>query len=106
MLAFEVRLNGKRVCVAGADDLGILSANISACGPLGSKAVPVRPDETIEIFYSVGGRTSRPNPEKDVNAHWKLIAPLQVGDLIQVKIVEIKKADRAKSRVKVARKPK
>jgi hypothetical protein len=105
MIAFEVRLNGKRICIAGAEDLTVLSTSISASGKLGPKTVPARPDDTNrEIFYSVGGLTARPDPEKDVHVRWKSIAPLKVGDVIEVKVLDVKKADRAKSRKKAARK--
>lgn len=98
MIALEVSLNGKRVCLAGADDLAVLSAHVTACGKLGSKTVPARPDETGEIFYSVGGLTARPDPRKDVHVNWKSLAPLTVGDVIQVKVVETDNPDRAKSK--------
>lgn len=100
MIAFKVSLNGKRVCIAGAEDLGVLSTIIAANGRLGKKAVPSRPGETFDIYYSVGGLTSRPDPEKDVHVDWKSVEPLKVGDLIQVEIVETKKVDRAARRKK------
>lgn len=104
MIALEVRLNGKRVCVAGAEDLAVLTTNVSAVGKLGKKTVPARPDETTgEIFYSVGGLTARPDPKQDVHVRWKLIAPLRVGDVLQVKILETDKVDRATSREKAKR---
>lgn len=103
MIAFEVRLNGKRICTAGAEDLAVLNTTINACGKLGRKTVPARPDDTHgEVFYSVGGLTARPDPEKDVHVRWKSIAPLKVGDMIQVKVVDVKKADRAKERIKAS----
>jgi hypothetical protein len=105
MIAFDVRLNGRRVCIAGAEDLAVLSTIVSASGKLGPKTVPARPDDTSgEIFYSVGGLTRRPDPKKDVHVRWKSIAPLKVGDVIQVKVLDVTKADRAKSRTKAARK--
>ena len=64
MIAFDVRLNGKRVCIAGSEDLAVLSAIVTASGKLGSKTVPARPDDTKgEVFYGVGGLTARPDPE-------------------------------------------
>jgi len=105
MIALEVRKNGKRVCIAGAEDLGVLSAHVTACGVLGKKTAPARPDETAsEIHYSVGGLTSRANPNKDVHMRWKSIAPLKVGDVIDIRILETEKVDRATSRTKAKRK--
>jgi hypothetical protein len=105
MIALEVTLNGKRMCVAGAEDLAVLSTIISAGGKLGRKTVPARPDDpTFDIYYSVGGLTSRPDPKKDVHVNWKSIAPLKVGDVIQVRILETMKVDRAVSRKKAKQK--
>jgi hypothetical protein len=101
MIAFEVSLNGKRICIAGADDLGVLSAIISACGKLGKKTVPARPDETSgNVHYSIGGLTSRRDPKKNVHVRWKSVAPLKIGDVVQVRVVETERVDRAKSRIR------
>jgi hypothetical protein len=101
MIALEVRKNGKRICVAGADDLAVLTASVTAVGKLGKKTVSARPDETTsQIGYSVGGLTSRPNPDKDVHLRWKSVAPLKVGDILEVRILETEKVDRATSRLK------
>jgi hypothetical protein len=106
MIAFEVTLNGKRICVAGAEDLSVLSTIITASGILGAKTVPARTGNVrAEVFYTVGGLTARADPEKDVHLQWKEIAPLQVGDVIRVKVLEAKKADRAKFRKRAVRKP-
>src|SRR6266516_4114668 len=89
MIALKVSLNGKQVCVAGADDLAVLNAIVTTCGKLGSKTVPARPDDTTgEIHYSVGGLTARPDPKKDVHKNWKSVAALKVGDVIHVRVVE------------------
>src|ERR1039458_9053336 len=99
MIALEVTLNGKRICVAGAEDLAVLTTSVSAVGRLGKKTVPARSDKTGgEIHYSVGGLTARPDPERDVHLRWKSVAPLRVGDVIQVRILETDKADPARSR--------
>jgi hypothetical protein len=104
MIAFEVRLNGKRICIAGAEDLAVLNTTITASGKLGPKTSPARPNETNgEVFYSVGGMTARPDAEKDVHVRWRSIAPLHVGDILEVKVLDVKKADRPKSRRKAAR---
>jgi hypothetical protein len=105
MIAFEVKLNGKRICIAGAEDLCVLSANISASGKLGLKTVPARPDDESarDLFYSVGELTRRPDPKKDVHLRWKSVAPLRVGDILEVRVLQVGKADRPKSRIKAER---
>jgi hypothetical protein len=107
MIAFEVKLNGKRICIAGAEDLGVLTANIVATGMLGVKTLLAgRSDNSApDLFYSVGGLAGRPDPKKDVYVKWKSDAPLSVGDLLEVKIVEVSKVDRPKSRKRAERRP-
>lgn len=101
MIAFEIKRNGKRVCIAGAEDLGVLSAIITAAGKLGVKTVcEGQADDVVpELFYSVGGLTRRRDPKKDVHLHWKSVGRLRVGDSLEVRIVEVRKADRPKSQV-------
>lgn len=107
MIAFEVKLNGKHICIAGAEDLCVLSANIAATGRLGARTVPSgrEDDFTPDLFYSVSGLTGRPDPKKDVHVRWKSVTSLRVGDLLEVKIVEVSKADQPKSRKKAERRP-
>jgi len=98
MIAIEVRLNGKRACIAGADDLAVLSAHVTASGKLGKKTVPTRPDDTTaDIHFYVGGLTGRRDPRKDVHLKWKAAPRLKIGDVIQIKILETEKVDRATS---------
>jgi hypothetical protein len=63
-------------------------------------------DSAREVFYSVGGLTSRPDPTKDVHLRWKFVAPLRIGDRLEIKILEVKKADRPKSWKKAERRRK
>jgi len=109
MIAFEVSLNGKRICIAGAEDLSVLSAHVSAAGKLGDKTASARQDgegdTEPEIFYSVGGLTGRADPAKDIHLRWKSVTPLKVGDVVEIKVLETKKTDRPKSRKKANRKP-
>jgi len=95
MIAFSVSHNGKHVCTAGADDLTVLSAIITAHGKLGKKTVPARPDDLQgEIYYSVGGLTRRKDPKKDVHMDWRSLSKLKIGDIIQVKVLETTKVDK------------
>lgn len=97
MIALEIKLNGKRVCVAGAEDLTVLGAHIIAYGKLGKRSVPRKPDEPAEITYSVGGLVPKPKG-KDTYPKWKDAAPLQIGDVLEIKVLETKKADPIKRR--------
>ena len=107
MIALEVCLNGKRVCLAGTDDLRVLSAHVTACGRLGSKTRAVRPDESApDLFYSVGGLTSREPPQHDVHVRWKGITDMKVGDTVSIRIIETEKADRARYRYRAKKRKK
>ena len=101
MIAFEVLLNGNRVCIAGAEDLCVLTANVTAAGKLGKQTVPARPDETSgDIFYSLAGLTERENADDNVHMRWKSVVPLQVGDVIEVRVLETENVDVATTTVK------
>jgi hypothetical protein len=103
MIAFKVKLNGKPICTAGADDLAVLTATVAASGKLGKKTVPAPPGNAIrEVFYSVGGLTGRSNRQKDVHLRWKSVAPLKIGDVVQVEVIETTKVDRPKTRIKAS----
>jgi len=103
MIAFEVTRNGKQVCTAGAEDLCVLNTMVTASGRLGINTVPVHPNEACYIHYHVGGLTSRRDATKDVHLRWKKLAPLKVGDIVQIKILETTKVDRPRSREKAGR---
>jgi hypothetical protein len=103
MIALEVTLNGKRICVAGTEDLSVLNAIVTASGRLGKKTVTVRPNETYDIHYHVGGLTSRSDPTKDVHLRWQKFRALKIGDVIQIRVLETAQADGPKSRTKAKR---
>jgi hypothetical protein len=99
MIAYEVKINGKKVCVAGAADLSVLSAGVTAVGKLGPRTKPPRPEDvTNDIHFRVGGLTGRADETRDVHLTWSSMRELQVGDVVQIKVVEVPKADRPRSR--------
>jgi hypothetical protein len=100
MIAFEVRINGKKICVAGARDLSVLDAAVAAVGTLGPRTKPSRPDgATNELYLHVGGLTRRADKSRDVHLKWtNLFRELSVGDVVAIKVVEVAKADRPRSR--------
>lgn len=92
MLAFELSVNGKRLCTAGIDETGVLAANITwVLGAVGE------PDEHVSV--TLGGLRSR------VSEHLRwLNHPLKRNDLVTVRIVETDKVDRPRSRKKESQK--
>jgi len=92
MIAVEVFLNGKKLTVAGAEDLCVLSATITATGKLGKISGGTKSEkEKADIHLRVGGLTSRPEPQEDEHLTWVNGRALRVGDKVEVRIVETKK---------------
>jgi hypothetical protein len=83
MRAFQVYINGERVCLAGIGDNGVLTAIVSWV---------VAPDRE-EMDLSVGGLIS---PVKE-HVNWTNRHP-RVGDEIKIKIIERTSVDKPKSR--------
>jgi hypothetical protein len=99
MIAYEVRINGKMICVAGAGDLAVLTACITAVGKLGPRTKPLRPDDvTNDIHLRVGGLTARADESRDVHLDWTGLRELSPGDVVQIKVLDMAKADHPRSR--------
>src|ERR1043166_1346643 len=78
MRAFKVSLNGKKLCVAGVGDRGVLSAIVNW----------VANDRGADLFMEVGGLAN------EEHVAWIKQKHLRVGDEIRVKVFEVKSADR------------
>jgi hypothetical protein len=79
MRAFDVSLNGKKLCRAGIGHDGVLSAIVDWVVKRGSG----------DLFLEVGGLVST----VDEHVSWVNQKPLQVGDTIKVTIVEAELVD-------------
>ena len=83
MRALEVSLNGKRLCVAGVGDNGVVSTNISC----------VLRNGKDELFLYTGGISN------EGQEFWRWHnRNVKVGDVIQVAVIETAKADRPRHR--------
>jgi len=83
MRAFEVFLNGKRLCLAGIGNHGVLSTTITYVSGRGE------PETRLDI----GGLVM---PEKE-HMRWRRPS-LRVGDEVRVKIVDRKSVDKPRKR--------
>jgi hypothetical protein len=101
MIALRVRLNGTLLFVAGADDLAVLNTIVNAVGNLGSKTKKHR-DEPPDVYLSVGGLTSRLEGP-DEHLRWTEQRPLQMGDKVEVEIIETSDVDEPTARKKAER---
>jgi hypothetical protein len=83
MRAFEVSLNGKRLCVAGVGDHGVVSTNVSCVLREGDE----------DLFLDTGGIS---NAAHEI---WRWhFRKIKVGDTVQVAVIETAKADEPKER--------
>ena len=83
MRAFEVYLNGKRLCTAGIGDDGVLTVITDH----------VIGDRRDEVHFRVGGLIS----SKDEFVTWKN-AKLKTGDEVRISVVESDSIDRPRER--------
>jgi hypothetical protein len=84
MRAFKVSLNGKKLCVAGIGDEGVLSATVNwVAGERGKSK------GDGDLFLHVGGLVI----PAEVHVAWVAQRPLQVGDEIRLRVVETPVAD-------------
>jgi hypothetical protein len=89
MIAFEVSLNGNRVCVAGGDGLGVLSTILSSVYRAPNPEAGEDPTgPTKELTLEVGGLRSA----EGVHVSW-LNSPLAVGDVVTIAVKELSSAD-------------
>lgn len=91
MIALKVAVNGKVLCIAGAEDLGVLNAIVGAGGNLGKLTKQIR-DESPDVSLRVGGLTSREN-DSDDHLNWVESLDLTAGDLVTIEILESNSVD-------------
>jgi len=89
MIALEVLLNGKRLCIAGAGDLGVVSANLCWVRrkpvPEGVEVVGWTPEE---LYINVGGIDS----VTDEHLEW-VRREIEVGCEVTVRVIEVDAVD-------------
>ena len=93
MIAFEVIVNGSKLCDAGIEGLGVLSAILSWAHRLPeteTKSHQLYPPD--ELLLEVGGLKSAHDDEPSEQMSW-LSKPLQVGDAIVINIKSLDTVD-------------
>lgn len=96
MLALEIWVNGKKVALAGADDLAVLSGIVNAVGKLGRKTS--RKGSSRDLFLTVGGLTSRKLGTPNEHLNWLSYRRLHVGDEVSIRLVSVARGDRPTGR--------
>jgi hypothetical protein len=84
MKGFQVHLNGRKLCIAGLSEHGVLTAIVDYVSGHGRD----------ELALSVGGLIS----SKEEHVRWVKRRSLRMGDEIQVKVIESESADRPQER--------
>lgn len=92
VIALEVFLNGKKLALAGASDLAVLTATITAVGKLGPESAgsQTRP-KSYSIDFRVGGLISK--KIKKVDLDWVDSKRLKLGDEVLVRVLKTERPD-------------
>ena len=91
MIAFEVHLNGKKLCTAGVGDVGVLGLGLSWRGPQPYKKGERPIAEYLRL--DVGGITS------SLVEHVRWVdRKLKRGDMVGIKVVELASVDKPRTR--------
>ena len=99
MIGLAVYLNGKKLTVAGAEDLSVLNAIVTAAGELGKSTARLGKRRSLNLHLHVGGLTHRRGGAEDEHLRWINLRPLRVNDRISVRIV---RTDRPGEHVKAS----
>jgi hypothetical protein len=84
MIAFEIHLNGQKLCRAGIGDSGVVSAIVTWAA-----AAMATGKRNESLFLNIGGLI---NPDGKL-VSWINQKPLAVGDKVEVTIVEADSVD-------------
>ena len=87
--------------MAGAEDLSVLDTMVQAVGNIGSKTRKVS-EGPPDLHLSIGGLTGRKSGA-DYHLRWVEFAELNVGDRIEVEIVETSVVDAPTAKRKAER---
>jgi hypothetical protein len=94
MIGLTVYLNGKKLAVAGTEDLSVLNAIVNAVGELGKSTAQVGKRRAADLWLSVSGLTRRSKGAQDEHMRWIRHKRLRVGDRIAVQVVRTGRPDK------------
>lgn len=94
MIIFRVTINNQSSVAGGADDLSVLSAILTATGPLGRGTHCVEANnQEINIGFHLGGLTSRAVGVDNEHVRWLENVELSPGDVVTIEVLEADLAD-------------
>jgi len=95
MIAFELSLNGRKICTAGVGDHGVLSAHVTWVRRKGRETRSKKAgDEEEELTTTIGGLISRTGEHVD----WFEPLAVKAGDEVGIKVVKADSVDQPASR--------
>jgi hypothetical protein len=90
MIAFEVHLNGKKICTAGVGNVGVVTTSLAWRGP--QPYQKGGPSIAEYLRLDVGGLAN-----SGEHLRW-LDRKLKQGDVVSIKVVEVDSADKPRER--------
>jgi len=94
LLALEIFVNGRKVSLAGAEDLSVLTGIVSAVGKLGKKASRgKKAHSSNDLWLSVGGLTDRADGSPNEHLRWVGHKKLKIGDRVEIRVRKATTAD-------------
>ncbi len=86
MIAFEIRLNGEKVCLAGIGEHGVMSQHLS-WSQRAPKADSNEKPERAKPHFHIGGLVNQEHID------WIRHQDVEIGDEVTIRIVEVESAD-------------
>jgi len=95
LLALEIFVNGRKVSLAGAEDLSVLTGIVNAVGKLGKKASRGKKarGKGNDLWLTVGGLTDRADGSPNEHLRWVGHKKLKIGDRVEIRICKATVAD-------------
>jgi hypothetical protein len=90
-LAFEVSLNGERLCIAGLPDARVLSTALSWSSS--SQPIRLKKGTVLEQLYLHVGALTESRSGATAHPNWVAHSKLKVGDTFSVRIIGTADAD-------------
>lgn len=88
MIALKVQINDSSPVIAGADDLGVLTAIVSCVGKLGPLSDHVGEDDVADLAFKLRGLTSPLKGATGSHLIWLERNGMKLGDTVTIEIVE------------------
>jgi hypothetical protein len=95
LLALEIFVNGRKVSLAGAEDISVLTGIVNAVGKLGKKTSKGKETHAkgYDLWLTVGGLTDRADGTPNEHLRWVGHKKLKIGDRVEIRVRKATTAD-------------